>query len=184
MELTCDWETGYPFYIQHSHLFTFIFLNLNLCILCLRSIAVALVFFWSLPIYKAFLWRVKSFTQASKYVVLEDMWHKIKVFHQAYHICMYIFQMKAQDVSISEDGREYDLIVESTVPLPCSSQRCTLPLHLTSSNQGGVENNIIKKINVILPYIFRPSESYSHCCMCKYDNIYSIFSTTVCFCLL
>lgn len=89
---------------------------------------------------------------------------------------MYIFQMKPQAVSISEDGREYELIVESTVPLPCSSQRCTLPLHLTSSNQGGVKNNIIKKINCILPYIFRPSESYSHYCMCKYDNIYSIFS--------
>uniref|UniRef100_A0A673NCA8 Si:dkey-30e9.7 n=1 Tax=Sinocyclocheilus rhinocerous TaxID=307959 RepID=A0A673NCA8_9TELE len=39
-------------------------------------------------------------------------------------------------VSISEDGREYELTVESTVPLPCSSQRCTLLLHLTSSNQG------------------------------------------------
>ncbi|XP_016131300.1 von Willebrand factor D and EGF domain-containing protein [Sinocyclocheilus grahami] len=44
-------------------------------------------------------------------------------------------QMKPQAVSISEDGREYELIVETTVPLPCSSQRCTLLLHLTSSNQ-------------------------------------------------
>lgn len=83
--------------------------------------------------------------------------------------------MKPQAVSISEDGREYELTVESTVPLPCSSQRCTLPLHLTSSNQGGVKNNILKKIN----YIFRPSESFSHYCMCKYYNIY-FFHDSIC----
>lgn len=65
---------------------------------------------------------------------------------------MYVLQMKPQAVSISEDGREYELTVESTVPLPCSSERCALPLHLTSSNQGGVKNNNIKKINDILPY--------------------------------
>ncbi|XP_067221404.1 von Willebrand factor D and EGF domain-containing protein isoform X1 [Chanodichthys erythropterus] len=44
-------------------------------------------------------------------------------------------QMKPQAVSISEDGREYKLTMESTVPLPCSSERCTLPLHLATSSQ-------------------------------------------------
>ncbi|XP_056329329.1 von Willebrand factor D and EGF domain-containing protein isoform X1 [Danio aesculapii] len=48
-------------------------------------------------------------------------------------------QMKPQSVFISEDGREYKLMVESTVPLPCSSERCVLPLHLTTSSQGEKE---------------------------------------------
>lgn len=45
-------------------------------------------------------------------------------------------QLKPQASSISEDGREYELEVMSTVPLPCSSERCVLPLHLTTSSQG------------------------------------------------
>lgn len=62
---------------------------------------------------------------------------------------MHIFQMKPQAVSISEDGRDYKLTVESTVPLPCSSERCTLPLHLTtSSSQGGVKNCSLKLCHV------------------------------------
>lgn len=63
---------------------------------------------------------------------------------------MHIFQMKPQAVSISEDGREYKLSVESTVPLPCSSERCTLPLHLTTSSQGGVLSYVICCIKYFL----------------------------------
>nr|XP_023658487.1 von Willebrand factor D and EGF domain-containing protein [Paramormyrops kingsleyae] len=44
-------------------------------------------------------------------------------------------------MSISEDGREYKLTVESTVPIPCSSngrpvKECALTLHLGARNQG------------------------------------------------
>jgi len=67
-------------------------------------------------------------------------WEVLIKFYETYYIFLHIFQMKPQAVSISEDGREYNLTVESTVPLPCSSERCTLPLHLTTSSQGGVKN--------------------------------------------
>ncbi|XP_072547743.1 von Willebrand factor D and EGF domain-containing protein isoform X1 [Salminus brasiliensis] len=39
---------------------------------------------------------------------------------------------------ISEDGKEYELVIQSTVPLPCLSETCTLPLHLSTSSQGEV----------------------------------------------
>ncbi|XP_065136825.1 von Willebrand factor D and EGF domain-containing protein [Paramisgurnus dabryanus] len=45
-------------------------------------------------------------------------------------------QLKPQSASISEDGKEYELEVRSTVPVPCSSERCVLPLHLITSSQG------------------------------------------------
>ncbi|TRY94151.1 hypothetical protein DNTS_026143 [Danionella cerebrum] len=48
-------------------------------------------------------------------------------------------QMKPQAASISEDGTKYKLTLESTVPLPCSSEKCTLPLHLTTISQGEKE---------------------------------------------
>ncbi|MFT7805333.1 von Willebrand factor D and EGF domain-containing protein [Arapaima gigas] len=48
--------------------------------------------------------------------------------------------LNAESPTISEDGREHDLIIESTVPIPCPSEKgpeeaCTLTLHLSVSNQ-------------------------------------------------
>ncbi|XP_057207892.1 von Willebrand factor D and EGF domain-containing protein isoform X1 [Triplophysa rosa] len=44
-------------------------------------------------------------------------------------------QLKPQASSISENGKEYELEVRSTVPVPCSSERCVESLHLTTSSQ-------------------------------------------------
>ncbi|KAA0702211.1 von Willebrand factor D and EGF domain-containing protein [Triplophysa tibetana] len=44
--------------------------------------------------------------------------------------------LKPQASSISENGKEYELEARSTVPVPCSSERCVLSLHLTTSSQG------------------------------------------------
>ncbi|XP_051963199.1 von Willebrand factor D and EGF domain-containing protein [Xyrauchen texanus] len=44
-------------------------------------------------------------------------------------------QLKPQAASIAEDGLEYILEVKSTVPIPCV-ERCTLPLHFTTSSEG------------------------------------------------
>ncbi|KAJ8354503.1 hypothetical protein SKAU_G00220700 [Synaphobranchus kaupii] len=50
-------------------------------------------------------------------------------------------RLNPERISISEDGEEYELTLESTVPVPCSSEGaqsegCTLTLHLSVSNQG------------------------------------------------
>ncbi|XP_035265464.1 von Willebrand factor D and EGF domain-containing protein [Anguilla anguilla] len=50
-------------------------------------------------------------------------------------------RLNPETISISEDGEEYELTLESTVPVPCSSEsqpteECTLTLHLSLSNQG------------------------------------------------
>ncbi|KAG7469638.1 hypothetical protein MATL_G00131040 [Megalops atlanticus] len=50
-------------------------------------------------------------------------------------------RLSPEVASVSEDGREYKLAIESTVPLPCSSddpltEECSLTLHLSMSNQG------------------------------------------------
>lgn len=43
---------------------------------------------------------------------------------------------------MSEDGRPYELVVESTVPVPClpesssSTEMCTLSLQLSTSSEG------------------------------------------------
>lgn len=44
--------------------------------------------------------------------------------------------------SVSEDGRLYELVVESTVPVPCldesfsPTEQCTLSLQLSTSSNG------------------------------------------------
>jgi hypothetical protein len=44
---------------------------------------------------------------------------------------------------VSEDGKDYELTVESTIPVPCpdgasssTTEACTLSLHLSTNNQG------------------------------------------------
>ncbi|KAF5900616.1 von Willebrand factor D and EGF domain-containing protein, partial [Clarias magur] len=37
--------------------------------------------------------------------------------------------------SILEDGKEHELVIESTVPVPCLSETCMLPLQLSTSSQ-------------------------------------------------
>ncbi|XP_062873417.1 von Willebrand factor D and EGF domain-containing protein [Trichomycterus rosablanca] len=44
-------------------------------------------------------------------------------------------RMQHQVASISEDGKEYELVLESTVPVPCLSKTCTLPLQLSTSSK-------------------------------------------------
>lgn len=51
-------------------------------------------------------------------------------------------QLRPEVSSVSEDGRLYELVVESTVPVPCleesssSAERCTLSLQLSTSSKG------------------------------------------------
>ncbi|KAM6967564.1 von Willebrand factor D and EGF domain-containing protein [Aplochiton taeniatus] len=49
-------------------------------------------------------------------------------------------RLRPESTTVSEDGGQYELWVESTVPIPClgntSSQHCTLSLHLSTNNQG------------------------------------------------
>uniref|UniRef100_A0A3B1JDM1 von Willebrand factor D and EGF domains n=1 Tax=Astyanax mexicanus TaxID=7994 RepID=A0A3B1JDM1_ASTMX len=47
-------------------------------------------------------------------------------------------RLEPELASISEDGKEYELVIESTVPLPCISKSCRLPLQLSTSSQGEV----------------------------------------------
>ncbi|XP_075322635.1 von Willebrand factor D and EGF domain-containing protein [Odontesthes bonariensis] len=50
-------------------------------------------------------------------------------------------RLKPEVSTVSEDGRLYELVVESTVPVPCpdgsffSTDKCTLPLQLSTSSQ-------------------------------------------------
>lgn len=51
-------------------------------------------------------------------------------------------QLKPEVSSVSEDGRVYELVVESTVPIPCledwssSTDQCSLSLKLSTDSQG------------------------------------------------
>lgn len=51
-------------------------------------------------------------------------------------------QLKPEVSHVSEDGRRYELLVESTVPVPCpdgsfsSTEECVLSLQLSTSSQG------------------------------------------------
>uniref|UniRef100_A0A4W6CPL1 von Willebrand factor D and EGF domains n=1 Tax=Lates calcarifer TaxID=8187 RepID=A0A4W6CPL1_LATCA len=52
-------------------------------------------------------------------------------------------RLRPEVSSVSEDGRLYELVVESTVPVPCleessssSTEQCTLSLQLSTSSQG------------------------------------------------
>lgn len=51
-------------------------------------------------------------------------------------------QLKPEASSVPEDGRAYEMLVESTVPVPCPdgspspAERCTLSLQLRSSSEG------------------------------------------------
>lgn len=51
-------------------------------------------------------------------------------------------QLRPEVSSVSEDGRLYELVVESTVPVPClkesssSAEPCTLSLQLSTSSKG------------------------------------------------
>lgn len=59
-----------------------------------------------------------------------------------FHGCFLFVQVKPEVSSVSEDGRLYELLVESTVPVPClqesssSTEQCTLSLQLSTSSQG------------------------------------------------
>uniref|UniRef100_A0A8C2YWX8 VWFD domain-containing protein n=1 Tax=Cyclopterus lumpus TaxID=8103 RepID=A0A8C2YWX8_CYCLU len=44
--------------------------------------------------------------------------------------------LRPEESSISEDGRLYELVVESTVPVPCLEAPCTLSLQLSTSGPG------------------------------------------------
>ncbi|CAB1333429.1 unnamed protein product, partial [Coregonus sp. 'balchen'] len=56
-------------------------------------------------------------------------------------------RLRPEVTTVSEDGKDYELTVESTIPVPCpgdasssssssSTEQCTLSLHLSTSNQG------------------------------------------------
>lgn len=51
-------------------------------------------------------------------------------------------QLRPEVSSVSEDGRLYELVVESTVPVPCleesssSTEQCTLSLQLSTNSKG------------------------------------------------
>ncbi|TSN03413.1 von Willebrand factor D and EGF domain-containing protein [Bagarius yarrelli] len=44
-------------------------------------------------------------------------------------------RLKPKLTSILEDGKEHELVIESTVPIPCLSETCTLTLQLSTSSQ-------------------------------------------------
>uniref|UniRef100_G3PH58 von Willebrand factor D and EGF domains n=1 Tax=Gasterosteus aculeatus aculeatus TaxID=481459 RepID=G3PH58_GASAC len=56
--------------------------------------------------------------------------------------------LRPEESSVSEDGRLYELLVESTVPVPCpqesssSTERCTLSLQLSTSSTGEHEGSL------------------------------------------
>ncbi|XP_060799492.1 von Willebrand factor D and EGF domain-containing protein [Neoarius graeffei] len=45
-------------------------------------------------------------------------------------------QLQPKLASILEDGKEHELVIQSTVPVPCLSETCTLLLQLRTSSQG------------------------------------------------
>lgn len=53
-----------------------------------------------------------------------------------------LVQLKPEVSSVLEDGRLYELVVESSVPVPClpeassSSEQCALSLQLTTNSKG------------------------------------------------
>lgn len=61
-------------------------------------------------------------------------------FYDHFYNCF--VQLRPQVSSVSEDGRQYELVVESTVPVPCleesssSTELCTLSLQLSTSSKG------------------------------------------------
>ncbi len=60
--------------------------------------------------------------------------------YEVYKMCF--VQLRPEVSSVSEDGRLYELVVESTVPVPCleestsSTEQCTLSLQLSTSSKG------------------------------------------------
>ncbi|CDQ64806.1 unnamed protein product [Oncorhynchus mykiss] len=52
-------------------------------------------------------------------------------------------RLRPEVTTVSEDGKDYELTVESTIPVPCpgdasssTPEECTLSLHLSTNNQG------------------------------------------------
>ncbi|XP_026881427.2 von Willebrand factor D and EGF domain-containing protein isoform X1 [Electrophorus electricus] len=45
-------------------------------------------------------------------------------------------RLRPELASVSEDGKQYELLVESTVPLPCLLHTCSLQLQLSTRSQG------------------------------------------------
>uniref|UniRef100_A0A674DWP3 von Willebrand factor D and EGF domains n=1 Tax=Salmo trutta TaxID=8032 RepID=A0A674DWP3_SALTR len=51
-------------------------------------------------------------------------------------------RLRPEVTTVSEDGKDYELTVESTIPVPCpgdassTTEQCTLSLHLSTNNQG------------------------------------------------
>ncbi|XP_052350176.1 von Willebrand factor D and EGF domain-containing protein-like isoform X1 [Oncorhynchus keta] len=52
-------------------------------------------------------------------------------------------RLRPEVTTVSEDGKDYELTVESTIPVPCpgdasssTTEACTLSLHLNTNNQG------------------------------------------------
>ena len=72
-----------------------------------------------------------------------------KILLYSQYICIYLLTFLFHNVQlvpevsvVSEDGKLYELVVESTVPVPCveetssPSQQCSLWLQLSTSSQG------------------------------------------------
>lgn len=93
----------------------------------------------------------------------------------ALHI--FLYQLQPELSTISEDGKEYQLRIESTIPVVCPEfseldQECKISLKLKTVDQGNIVNplNFIIRFQVItnLIFLYKKSLKCAHnslCCM-------------------
>lgn len=87
-------------------------------------------------------------------------------------LCFSLYQLQPELSTISEDGKEYQLRIESTVPIICSEyseldQECKISLKLKTTDQGNVLNpfNFILRFKMIIN-AFLNSLKCSHMSLC------------------
>lgn len=69
---------------------------------------------------------------------------------------IFLYQLQPELSTISEDGKEYQLRIESTIPIVCSEfseldQECKISLKLKTIDQGNIPNpfNFIIRFQMI-----------------------------------